>query len=222
MQTAVTAVPDNREAAELALTTILRRKGRVLDAMGQTLQTFHKNLDNDSAQLFTDLTDKKSQLAALAYRPLPNDPNQRKNRKKSQSDLDRQIKTLEAKLSSRSAEFAQTTTPVTIEQVQQAIPANGAVVEFIQYRPFDAKEQTYSEPRYAVYALMPNGEMQWQDLGEAAPIDAKIAEFRSLLDKAPVTTTDPDAEAQDDPYLPRGLGSSCASASGSRVVLKTK
>ena len=206
MQTAVTAVPDNREAAELALTTILRRKGRVLDAMGQTLQTFHKNLDNDSAQLFTDLTDKKSQLAALAYRPLPNDPNQRKNRKKSQSDLDRQIKTLEAKLSSRSAEFAQTTTPVTIEQVQQAIPANGAVVEFIQYRPFDAKEQTYSEPRYAVYALMPNGEMQWQDLGEAAPIDAKIAEFRSLLDKAPVTTTDPDTKPQEDPYLQRGLG----------------
>ena len=177
----LTAVPKNRQAAELALTTILRRKGRVLDAMGQTLQSFRDNLDDDSVQLLTDLTDKQSQLTNLAYKPLPNDPTQRKNVQTLQADLDKEIKTLEAKLSSRSAEFAQTTTPVTIEQIQQSIPANAALAEFIQYRPFDAKEQTFSEPRYAVYVLMPNGEMQWQDLGEAAPIDAQIKQFRKML-----------------------------------------
>ena len=177
----LTAIPKNRQAAELALTTILRRKGRVLDAMGQTLQTFRANLDDDSAQLLTDLTDKKSQLTNLAYKPLPNDPTQRKNVQTLQADLDQQIKTLEAKLSSRSAEFAQTTTPVTIAQVQQAIPKDAALAEFIQYRPYDAKERTYSEPRYAVYVLLPNGEMQWQDLGEAAPIDAQIKQFREML-----------------------------------------
>ena len=84
-------------------------------------------------------------------------------------------------MSSRSAEFAQTTTPVTIEQVQQAIPSNAALVEFIQYEPFDAKERTYGEPRYAVYVLLPNGQMQWQDLGEAAIIDAQIEQFREML-----------------------------------------
>ena len=199
------AVPENSQAAELALTTILRCKGRVLDAMGKTLQTLRNNLDPDSVQLFTDLTNLKSQLATLSYKPLPSDPNQRKNREKDQSDLDKQIKTLEAKLSSRSTEFAQTTSPVTIAQVQQAIPANAALVEFIQYRPFDPKEDTFGEPRYAIYVLLPNGEMQWQDLGEVAPINAKIAEFRSLLDKVP-GATDPDTEPQDDPYLPRGLG----------------
>ena len=199
------AIPENRQAAELALTTILRRKGRVLDAMGQTLQTLRDNLDDDSAQLLDDLTKAQSQLTAIAYKPLPNDPTQRKNREKDQANLDQQIKALEAKLSSRSAEFKQQTTPVTIAQVQQAISDSAALVEFIQYRPFDAKASTYSEPRYAVYVLMPNGEMQWQDLGEAAPIDVKIAEFRSLLDKAPVTTNS-STELQDDPYLPRGLG----------------
>ena len=176
------AVPYNRQAAELALTTILRRKGRVLDAMGQALKTLRDNLDPESEKLFTQLASTQTKLANLSARPLPNDSSQRKNIQAQQAELDKQIEQLEAQLSSRSAEFKRETTPVTIAAVQQAIPNDAALVEFIQYRPLDPKEDKYSEPRYAVYVLLSNGQMQWQDLGEASIIDDKIQRFRTLLD----------------------------------------
>ena len=175
------AIPENAEAAELALTTILRRKGRILDAMGQTMQNLRNNLDPQSEQLFAQLTSTQTELAKISYNPLPDDATQREDIQNQQKELDKQIKQLEAQLSSRSAEFAQTTTPVTIEQVQQAIPENAALVEFIQYEPFDAKKDTYGEPRYAVYVLLPNGQMEWQDLGKAVAIDAQIEQFRKML-----------------------------------------
>ncbi|MGB5637214.1 MAG: CHAT domain-containing protein [Waterburya sp.] len=175
------AVPDQQAAAQLALTTILRRKGRILDAMGQTLQTLRDNLDPESEQLFTQLASTQTQLANLSSRPLPDDATQKENVQTQQIKLDKQIKQLEAQLSSRSAEFAQQTTPVTIPAVQQAIPNDAALVEFIQYRPADVVESQYSEPHYAVYVLLPNGQMKWQDLGEASVIDAQIQRFRTLL-----------------------------------------
>ena len=179
------AVPENQAAAELALTTILRRKGRVLDAMGTALQTLRENLDPESQQLFTQLASTQTQLANLSARRLEDDPDptQIENIQAQQKELDKQIKQLEAQLSSRSAEFRQETTPVTIAQVQQAIPNNAALVEFIQYEPFDPKEQKYSAPRYAVYVLHPDGQIQWQDLAEAAIIDSQIDQWRKLLSK---------------------------------------
>jgi CHAT domain-containing protein/Tfp pilus assembly protein PilF len=177
----LTALLDNKEAAQLALTTILRRKGRVLDATGQTLQTLRENLDSESERLFVQLASTQTELANLSSRPLLDDVTQRQNIQKQQGQLDKEIKQLEARLSSRSAKFKQETTPVTIEQVQQAIPRDAALVEFIQYKPFDAKASTYGETRYAVYVLLPNGQMKWQDLGEAAVINAQIDGFRSLL-----------------------------------------
>ena len=196
----LTAVPENREAAQLALTTILRRKGRILDAMGQTLQTLRDNLDPTSEKLFVQLASTQTELANLSSRPLPEDANatQRQNIQTQQTELDKQIKTLEAQLSSRSAEFAQETIPVTIEAVQQTIPQNAALVEFIQYQPFNPQERKYSEPRYAVYVLLPDGQMKWQDLGEASVIDDQIQRFRTLLGNGGGTLLDNSDENDDD------------------------
>ena len=180
-------VPNNSEAARLALATILRRKGRVLDAMGQALQTLRDQLDPASQELFTQLASTQTQLAALASRPLPADTGQREQSLAEHARLDEEIRRLEAELSSRSAEFRQETTPVTIEAVQAAIPQDGALVEFIQYHPFNPKSKTqlqrFGSPRYAAYVLQPNGTVQWRDLGEAAPIDAQIQRFRTLLSR---------------------------------------
>ena len=75
----LTAVPNNSDAAQLALTTILRRKGRVLDATGQVLQTLRENLDQQSEQLFVQLASTQTELANLSARPLPDDAIQREN-----------------------------------------------------------------------------------------------------------------------------------------------
>ena len=174
-------VPHNQKAANLALTTILRRKGRILDAMGQTIQTLRDQLDTTSQELFSQLASTQSQLASLSTRPLPNNPSQRKQTKTQQQQLAEQIRILEGKLSVRSAEFRQQTAPVNISAVQNAIPSNAALIEFIEYKPFNSlapQGERYGEPHYAVYILLPDGQIKWQDLGKASLIDAQIKSLR--------------------------------------------
>ncbi|WP_139240486.1 CHAT domain-containing protein, partial [Geitlerinema sp. PCC 9228] len=175
------ATPNNSDAARLALTTVLRRKGRILDALTNSLHTLRQNLTPENQELLDQLADTHSQLATLLFQGVGN---------RSPEAYRQQIANLKAKanelentLSYRSAEFLSEIQPITIERVQQAIPEDTALLEFVRYKPYNPKdeENTWGEPRYAVYILQANGEIQWQDLGEAEPIDVAIREFRQAL-----------------------------------------
>lgn len=96
--------------------------------------------------------------------------------------LNTQAEQIEAELNRSSSAFAQTTQKVTLEAVQKAIPANAALVEFVQYHPVNPKaprEQRLGAPRYAVYVLTSTGEPRFADLGSASEIDALVAQYRS-------------------------------------------
>ncbi|MGC1199747.1 MAG: CHAT domain-containing protein, partial [Geitlerinemataceae cyanobacterium] len=85
----------------------------------------------------------------------------------------------------RSAEFRTETEPVTIESIQQLIPADAALVELVQYKPYDPKASPgkyWGNPHYAAYILHPTGDPQWVDLGEAAAIDTAVTDFRTALE----------------------------------------
>ncbi len=144
--------PTNLQSARLALTTILRRKGRVLDTLSQSLIRLRQQLSP---------ADQQRQQLQL---------------------LNTQAEQIEAELNRSSSAFAQTTPKVTLEAVQKAIPANAALVEFIQYEPFNPKApqgQGFGAPRYAVYVLTSSGEPRFADLGSASEIDALVAQYRS-------------------------------------------
>jgi CHAT domain-containing protein len=172
-------LPQQEDAARLALTTILRRKGRVLDAMGRALRTLRDQLDPTSQQLFAQLASTQTQLANLSARPGNPQPTQDQRKQ-----LAEKIDSLQAQLSQRSAAFAQETTPVTISAVQDAIPQNAALIEFIQYSPYDPKTEESDAPRYAVYVLQPDGTLQWRDLGDAATINQKAQCLNNLLNQS--------------------------------------
>ncbi|HCA96504.1 MAG TPA: kinesin, partial [Cyanobacteria bacterium UBA9226] len=173
------AAPDNKEAARLALTTILRRKGRILDAVTDNLKLIRQNLTPENQQLLDELAATRTQLAALIFNKPANltteeYQNQVANLK---GKADRQ----EAELASRSAQFRVASQPVTIEAIQKLIPTDTALVEIIQYKPFNPKakpEEKYGKPHYAAYILHPTGEPKWVDLGEAKPINQAVKEFR--------------------------------------------
>ncbi|MGB3188784.1 MAG: CHAT domain-containing tetratricopeptide repeat protein, partial [Limnoraphis sp.] len=171
--------PNNSEAARLALTTILRRKGRILDVMTDNLQLLRENITPENQQLLDELAAVRTQLATLIY-------NQPENLSEEQyrqqvANLRQKSDQLEAELSRRSAEFRTISEPVTIEAVQQFIPEDSALVEFVLYEPLDAKADKWGKPHYAAYILKSSGEPQWVDLGEAEPIH-KAAFFRFNLD----------------------------------------
>jgi CHAT domain-containing protein len=101
------------------------------------------------------------------------------------AQLEAEVEELEAQVSARSAVFRAQSQPVTLERVQQAIPADAALVEFVLYRPFYSKGRSsdtrFGPERYAAYVLRVVGEPSFVDLGEAAPVNRAVAKFGEAL-----------------------------------------
>jgi tetratricopeptide (TPR) repeat protein len=175
-------VPNNPEAAYLALTTLLRRKGRILDAVTDNLQTLRENLTPEDQELLDQLAATRSQLAALLFKEAEDIPPEEYRKKF--ANLKAKANQLENTLSRRSAQFRTESQPVTIEAVQQLIPVDTALIELVQYKPYNPaakRDERWETPHYAAYILHATGEPQWLDLGEAAPINQTVAEFRHAL-----------------------------------------
>jgi len=175
----VQAAPNNPEAASLALTTVLRRKGRILEVLTDSLITLRQNLTPENQKLLDQFNVTRSQLAALIF-------NQPKNLSLEEyrnqvANLKTQAEKQEAELARRSTEFRKLSQSATIEAVQKLIPQNAALVELVLYEPFDAKTAKWGTPRYVAYILNSSGEIQWVDLGEAEPINQGVTEFRQAL-----------------------------------------
>ena len=176
------AAPNNPEAAQLAFTTLLRRKGIILDTQTNSLQRLSQNLTPADRTQLEKLTETRSQLATLYYGGLGKlTPEQYKTRT---TELQAKATQLEADLNNRSAEFKQQTQSVTIEAIQSQIPTNTTLVELIRYKPYNSKAKPgdrYGNPHYAAYLLTKDGKIDAIDLGEAAPIDQLAAKFRRLI-----------------------------------------
>lgn len=175
-------IPDDPEAARLALTTLLRRKGRILDAGVSSLQTLKRGLGQENAEvqrLFQEFTTVQQSLANLTFnRPAQLSAEQYQRDLKELSAIADQ---LEGELTRRSAVFRAETQAIDIEAVQARIPADGVLMEYVRYRPYNLAQDRYEPERYAVYLLFPDGRIQAQDLGDAAAIDAQVQQFSAAL-----------------------------------------
>jgi len=172
------AAPANAEALHLAFSTLLRRKGRGLDAMTNNVAALRSRADPADKALFGQLSDARSQLATLALRGPGKDPAAFQPQL---TRLEEEIDALEAEISRRSAQFRSQSRPITLEAIQSAIPRGAALVEFALYRPRDARSGTGDRARYAAYVLAPEGAPRWVDLGDASPIDEAIEAWRTSL-----------------------------------------
>ncbi|HVK56718.1 MAG TPA: tetratricopeptide repeat protein, partial [Burkholderiales bacterium] len=170
------AAPDNPDAARLALTTLLRRKGRALDAMTNQIEALRRHsVDAQVLSLLDELTTARTQLAKLVLNsPGSIDPQEYRRQT---ALLQARVERLEAEASDRSAVYRAQTQPITLRRVQQAIPANAALVELAVYIPADPKTKQWGSPRYVAYVLKRKGEPGFIDLGEAVHIDQAITLF---------------------------------------------
>lgn len=185
------AAPADPDARRLALTTILRRKGRALDVFSDQLAALRRNATAEDRVLLDQLAAASTRWTNLVFRssaqaeaaPQPNAP---RNFEREISSLEEEVQRLEAALSARSAQFRTQTQAVTIDAVRAALPAEAALVEFVAYRPYNPSHAGYKDrfgpTRYAAYVLTRDGdEISFVDLGEAAPVDAQALAWRSLL-----------------------------------------
>ena len=176
--------PKNGAAARLALTTILRRKGRALDAMTDQIAALHRRASPEDQKLLDQLADARSRLANLQLGGPSGKLTSAARRAQVVASAE-EIEKLEAAISRRSTEFRALSQPITLSSVQAALPAEAALVEIFLYRSFDAKAKNYSEKfgeaRYVAYVVQRDGEPRFADLGGAAAVDAGVEKLRAAL-----------------------------------------
>ncbi|HEX7998965.1 MAG TPA: CHAT domain-containing tetratricopeptide repeat protein [Pyrinomonadaceae bacterium] len=173
----------NREAARLALTTILRRKGRALDAITDQIGALRRRFNRQDRDLLDRLSMVRTRLA-MRVLDGPGGINPQKHRAQLEQ-LTAEVEELEAQVSARSAMFRAQAQPVTLERVQQSIPSGAALIEFVLYQPFDSKAKDlnarFGPERYAAYVLWREGDPAFVDLGEAASINQSVAKLGAAL-----------------------------------------
>ncbi|MFQ3589692.1 MAG: CHAT domain-containing tetratricopeptide repeat protein [Chloracidobacterium sp.] len=173
------ALPKDSSAARAALTVILQRKGRALDAMTDAIAVLRRRGNPEEIKLLDELTALKGQISVLTQRG-PGKAGPEAHRADLKALTDR-ADALEADISRRSAQYRARFTPVTLDRVRQAMPPDTVLIEYAVYQPFDVEARTTRSPRYAGYALKRDGQMHWADLGDAAVIDAAIQAFRQAI-----------------------------------------
>ena len=173
---------DSPDAANLALSTILQRKGRLLDIFTNSQQVLREQLDSKSQELLTDLEVKRTQLSVLFYnRPESLPLNEYRNQV---SNLESQIQNLEDQLSRRSSRFQALNQPIDLPTIQALLPEKSTLIELVRYQPFNptaTSHNRYGEARYAAYLVKPEGDVEGVDLGTVAEIDPLIEDLQRAL-----------------------------------------
>ena len=175
--------PDSSTAARLALETILRRKGRVLDATASMVRSLRRNLDEETHFLLDELSRLRDALAISLLHGPTHDLAIYRSRNKT---IRVRIDALEDDLSKRSRRYHEATIPVTVQDVQARIPAQAALVELVLYRPYNPRfhgprTDRWGAPRYAAYVLHNQDAPRAVDLGEATVLDELVQRWREAL-----------------------------------------
>jgi CHAT domain-containing protein/tetratricopeptide (TPR) repeat protein len=166
----------------LGLTSVLQYKGRVLDAVLDNVARIHRSVAPADQALLDQLADVAGQLSSLTYGSSGNlSPEQYQGRF---TKLTKQQEQLQADLASRSRTFKREVTPLTLANIQPAIPVDAVLVELFRYAPFDPTRSSKSRrgpPRYVAYALKHSGEPVAIDIGEAQAIEELARRLRVAL-----------------------------------------
>jgi CHAT domain-containing protein/tetratricopeptide (TPR) repeat protein len=194
------AAPSDAAAAELALTTLLRRKGRVLDVVSDQTSALRRRLDPRDRALLDQLSAARGALARLVLGggATGGDEERRAERVRLEAEVGR----LEAEVSNRSAEFRTQSRAVTLGEVRAAVPEGAALVEVALFRPYDprakARKERFGSARYVAYVLKRKGAPAWVDLGEAAVVDREVEAWRRALANPSSTDAKERARAVDE------------------------
>ncbi|MCC2643710.1 MAG: Kinesin light chain-like protein [Nitrospira sp.] len=175
----------DRQAVSLGLTSVLRTKGRVLDALSESLGRLRQSIKQEDHELFDELAAVAQQWSALIYQISATlsaeDYRVRLN------DLATKKEQLETELSMRGADLRVEINPITLARIQAAIPMDAALVEWFRYQLFDPNAKS-KEPNLGNHATWP----MWSSARAAPPSwilvtpttlksSSKISERRSAI-----------------------------------------
>jgi tetratricopeptide (TPR) repeat protein len=166
------------DTADLAQ-TVLRHKGVVLDSLLEDHVVALASSDPDYKKLVEVLEPAKRQLTQLSM-TVPKDFSAATltNRFNEYEKLSSRVDELEGDLARDVAGFGQAreALAVTSGQVQQAIPAQAALVEFVYYNHYLGRSKW--ERRYGAVIFSATGSPAWVCLGAADEIDKTVIDYQ--------------------------------------------
>ncbi len=172
------------EARDLALTLLLQRKGRILDALADNVSAFRSRSTPEHQALLDAFTKVTADLASASMGNLT--PMTQSERQRRVAALTAERERLEGEIQRRSAGYLEPSRAATLADVKTAVPGDAALIEFSLYRPFDPRAafesgKQFAAPRYVAYVVRPDSDTGWKDLGAAEEIDRIVDRFRSAL-----------------------------------------
>lgn len=175
-------LPDDDQAIRLALTAVLRRKGRVLDGMAMSRAALRDANSPDEKILMEQIISLQRRIVDLIVRgPQRHSPEEHRATIR---ELDAQKQMLEAQESRMSQRRLLEENPVTVDEVAAALPKGAALVEYA-IMPSADKSGT---SRYVAWVVHSNKSVRFVDIGPTGPIDALVADARTKF-----------AELKEDP-----------------------
>jgi CHAT domain-containing protein len=171
-------------ASRLGLTTLLRRKGRVLDAAAANLKTIRSKLSPDDKKLLDELANSRATLAKLTV--VGPSATGAESFAKEVAALEDQIQKLEIAVGRKSAAYRAVTQSIDLPAVQKLIPKDARLIEIVNFAFHDpiAPYTIVWKPvarHYAAYIAGNTGDPVVVDLGPATVIDEAIEKFRKAV-----------------------------------------
>ena len=166
----------NNSGAHIA-DTVIHYKGVVLDSIIEDRIVAEHTSDKASIE---KLTADKAQLGQLLLQSSSRSPGDTEH---AIQDLEQEVDRIEGQLARQvtSLQGTRRALNVTLQQVQAAIPNDGALVEYVRYSHYLGKY--HFEPRYGAVLILPKVEARWISLGNADEIDAAVNRIKSLASR---------------------------------------
>jgi TPR repeat protein/Tfp pilus assembly protein PilF len=163
--------------ADLA-TAVLRYKGVVLDSIVEDRLLAEASQGSEDQKLVDQLNLDKSQLGQLLLQPA-----QKLTAETSQriEALEREVEKIESELAQHVAGLGQArhALGVRLEQVQAAIPNDGALIEYLRYWHYLGKHKW--EQRYGAIVLFSKGAPLWIPIGKVNEIEHLVQRYGALV-----------------------------------------
>jgi len=169
-------------AVRLGAATVLRRKGRLLDAVSDQFALLRDRADEGTRAKLDRLASVQAQLSALALRGPDENLGADKHAALTEA-LRKELEQLDAALADVVPPDERGT--VQLRDVAALLGEDEVLVEFVLYRPFDVHYKSmntaFGSEHYAAFVVQGDGSTKVVDLGEAARIDEAIVSYRRAL-----------------------------------------
>lgn len=171
--------PNNDESLQLAFTSLLRQKGRVLDTVFDNVAALRRRASAEDQILLKRFVEARTELSNWALKGTSQiGAADYQLRLKQFED---QFEKIEAEVAARSEGFLDQSRLATLEELKTAIPDQVTLIEIARYSPVSVTTGKEEEPRYAAYLLNAGGAPKWVDLGAATAVDKAIDKWRRAL-----------------------------------------